>query len=129
MNSRDSFPRRKFKNQAPKSCSASPILSQTTINFELDAKTAEEIDVEKCNFRKFGSSVTLTLDRVEVTPLHICGRSLPTYQIRSKSEKNFFVDVRTDGRTVCVCVPEFQSTRSLPGDDLKMNLSTVKWAQ
>jgi len=25
--------------------------------------------------------------------------------------------------------PEFQSTRSSVGDDLKMNLSTVKWAQ
>jgi len=28
---------------------------------------AEEIDIEKCNFQNFRSSVTLTLDRIEVT--------------------------------------------------------------
>ena len=55
---------------------------------------AEEIDLEKCTFRNFGSSVTLTLDRVEVTLVRICGRGLPTHQIRWKSEK-LFVDVRT----------------------------------
>jgi len=74
---------------------------------------AEEIDLEKCTFRNFGSSVTLTLtlDRVEVTLVCICGQGLPTYQIRWKSEK-LFVDVRTyDGRTD---TPEFQSTRSSP---------------
>jgi len=43
-------------------------------------------------------TLTLTLDRVEVTLVHICGRGLPTHQIRWKSEK-LFVDVRTDGRT------------------------------
>jgi len=50
---------------------------------------AEEIDAEKCSFRNFGSSVTLTLtlDQVEVTLVGI-----------RKSEK-LFVDVRTDGRT------------------------------
>jgi len=52
----------------------------------------------------------LTLDRVEVTLVRICGRGLPTYQIRWKSEK-LFVDVRTDGR---MDTPEFQSTRSSP---------------
>ena len=67
LNSRDSFPRRKFKNRAQIGCSPGPILSPPTITFELHAKTAEEI--EKCTFRNFGSSVTLswTLDRVEVT--------------------------------------------------------------
>jgi len=61
---------------------------------------AEEIDLEKCTFRKFGSSVTLTLtlDWVEVTLVRIWGRDLPTHQIRWKSEK-LFVDVRTDGHT------------------------------
>ena len=36
---------------------------------------AEEIDVEKCNFRKFRSLVTLTLtlDRVEVILVQISG--------------------------------------------------------
>ena len=62
-----------------------------TISFELNTKMAEEIDLEKCTFRKFGSSVTLTLtlDRVEVTLVRICGRGLPTHQIRWKSEKTF----------------------------------------
>jgi len=58
---------------------------------------AEEIDIEKCTFCNFGSSVTLTLtlDRVEVTLVRIRGRDLPTHQIRWKSEK-LFVDVQTD---------------------------------
>ena len=66
-----------------------------------------------CNCPKFKWSVTLTLDRVKVTATYtvyvglpagpttlvrICGRGLPTHQIRWKSEK-LFVDVRTDGRT------------------------------
>ena len=61
---------------------------------------AEEIDLQKCTFGNFGSSVTLTLtlDRVEVILARICGRDLPTHQIRWKSEK-LFVDVRTDVRT------------------------------
>ena len=44
-------------------------------------KPAEEIDLEKWNFRNFGCSVplTLTLDRLEVTPVHIPGRGLPTH--------------------------------------------------
>jgi len=44
----------------------------------------------------------LTLDRVEVTLMRICGRGLPTHQIRWKSEKLFVdgrADVWTDGRT------------------------------
>jgi len=66
------------------------------------------------NCRKFKCPVTLTLtlDRVEVKLVRICGRGLPTHQIRWKLEK-FFVDVRTD-------TPEFQSTRSSVGDDLKI---------
>jgi len=74
----------------------------------------EEIDLEKYTFRNLGSSMTLTLDRVEVTLVRICGWGLSTQQIRWKSEK-LFVDVRTDR-------PEFQSTRSLVGDDLKISL-------
>jgi len=58
---------------------------------------AEEIDVEKCNFRNFRSPVTLTLtlDQVEVTLVCISGRGLPTHQIISKSEK---LCGRTDGQ-------------------------------
>ena len=46
---------------------------------------ADEIDVEQCTFGNFGSFVTLTLtlDRVEVTLVPICDRGLPTHQIRS----------------------------------------------
>ena len=98
----------KFKNRAPTSCSPGPILWPPTNSFGLHAEMTEEIDLEKCTFRNFGSSVTLTLtlDRVEVTLMHICGRGLPTHRIRWKSEK-LFVDVRTD-------TPEFQCTRSSP---------------
>jgi len=100
----------KFKNRAPTSCSPGPLLWPPTISFELHAEMAEEIDLEKCTFHNFGSpmTLTLTLDQVEVTLVRICGRGLPTHQIRWKSEK-LFVDVRTDVRTD---TPEFQSTTS-----------------
>jgi len=86
-----------LKNWDTTSCSPGPILSQVTISFELHAKTVEEIDLEKCNFRNFGSSVTLTVFRVEVTLMCISDRGLPTHQIRWKSGK-LFVDVCIDGR-------------------------------
>jgi len=137
LNSRDSFPRRKFKNWTQTSCSPGPILSPSTISFELHSKTAEKINLEKCNFLKFGSfmALTLTLDRVEVTLVHICGRGLPTHQIRSKSEKLFvyaWTDVRMD-------TPDYQSTRSSTADDKKSiflprklthrlcNLAVIQW--
>jgi len=87
------------------------------MSFELHAKTVEEIDLEKCNFRNFGRIVTLTLtlDRVEVMLVRICGGGLPTHQIKPKSEK-LFVDVRTD-------TSEFQSTRSSVGYGPKMRYS------
>ena len=128
LNSRDSFPRWKFKNRAPTSCSPGPILWPSTISFELHAEMAEEIDLEKCTFRNFGSSVTLTLtlDRVEVTVVCICGQGLPTHEIRWKLEK-LFVDVRTDGRTYGrTDTPEFQSTRSSPRRWTK-NESNLWW--
>ena len=71
------------------------MLSLPTISFDLHAKTVEEIDLEMCNFRNFRSSMTLTLDRVEVILACISGRGLPTYQIRAKSGK-LYVDIRTD---------------------------------
>jgi len=92
------FPRWKFKNLALTSCSPGPILWPPTISFEHHAEMAEEIDLEKCFFRNFGSSVTLTLDRVEVTLVRICGRGLPTHQIRWKSE-NFLWTYGRKGRT------------------------------
>ena len=59
---------------------------------------AEEIDLEKCNFRNFRSSMTLTLDRVEVILIRICGPGLPTHQIELKSEK-LFENIQTDRHT------------------------------
>jgi len=50
LNSRDSFPRRKFQNRAPISCSPGPILWPTTISFELHAEMAEEIALEMCSY-------------------------------------------------------------------------------
>jgi len=74
----------------------------------------EEIDLEKCKFLELQE----TLDRVKVMLVRICGRGLPTYQIRSKLGK-LFVDVRMDRQTD---TPEFSnSISSSPGDELKMN--------
>ena len=50
LNSRDSFPRWKFKNRAPISCSPGPILWPSTISFELHAEMAEEIELEMCSY-------------------------------------------------------------------------------
>ena len=80
LNCRDSFSKRKFKNWAPISYSPGHILWQRNISFELRAKTAEEIDLEKCTFRNFRSSVTLTLtlDRVKVTLTYTVGPTCRT---------------------------------------------------
>jgi len=101
----DSFLTRKLENLALTSCRPGPILSQSTISFELRPKMAEEKDLERCKFfHKFRRSVTLTvtLDRVEVTQVRISGRGLPTHKIRLKLEK-LFVDGHTDG---CISVSE-----------------------
>ena len=108
------------KNRAQTSCSPGPILSPPCISFEIHAKTAEEIDPEKCTFRNFGSSVTLTLDRVEVTLVRICGA--PRTKL-GRNRKTF--RGRTDGRTDR---PDFQSTRSSPGDDLTRAQQLLRWA-
>jgi len=102
LNSCDSFPIRKFETLTQRSCRPGLILSPPIISFELHMKIADEIDLEKCNFRNFRSfmTLTLTLDRVEVTLVRISGCSLPTHQMRSKSEKLCGrTDGRTDGRT------------------------------
>ena len=102
LNSCDSFLRRKFENRTATSCRSGPILSPPTISFELHTKMAEEINLEKCIFCNFGSSFTLTLDRVKVILMCISGRDLPIHQIRSKSDKLFVdvrMDVQTDGHT------------------------------
>ena len=116
MNSRDSFPSWKLKNRASTSCSPGPILWPPTISFEVNAEMAEEIDLEKCTFCNFGSSVTL--NRVEVTLVRICGRGLPTHQIRWKSEKTFCG--RTDGRTEGRTHLSSNLLGHRRGDDLKM---------
>jgi len=50
LNSRDSFPRRKFENRAPICCRSGPTLSLPTTSFELHAKVAEQIDLEMCGY-------------------------------------------------------------------------------
>ena len=50
LNSHDSFSRWKFKNRAPTSCSAGPILWPLTISFDVHAKVAEEIDLEMSSY-------------------------------------------------------------------------------
>jgi len=46
-------------------------------------------------------TLILTLDRVEVTLVHISSRGLPTHQIKSKSEKTFcgWTDICIDRQT------------------------------
>jgi len=74
-----------YKKEIQKSdCRLGTILSQSTISFEFHVKMAEEIDLEKCNFRNFRSSVTLTLTLDHVVShigVHIQLRSTykPTY--------------------------------------------------
>jgi len=76
---------------------------------------AEEIDLEKCYFRNFSRSVTLTLDWVEVILVRICGRGLPDAKL-DRNLKTLLVDGRTDGRT-----PNSVSLLGhRPGDDPKM---------
>ena len=50
LNCSDTFPRMKFENRAPTGCRPGPILSTSTISFELHVKVAEEIDVEMCSY-------------------------------------------------------------------------------
>jgi len=50
FNSCDSFCRRKFRNRAQISCSAGPILSPSTISFELHAKVVEQIGLDVCSY-------------------------------------------------------------------------------
>ena len=84
LNFCDSFLRRKLENRAPESCRLVLILSSPITSFELHAKMAEEIDLEKCKFR---NPMTLTLDWVEVTLMRISGRGLPTHQKERKGKE------------------------------------------
>jgi len=61
LNSSDTFPRRKFENWALTSCRPGPILSTSTISFELHAKVAEEIDLEMCSYGQL-SEVQMVCD-------------------------------------------------------------------
>jgi len=65
----------------------------------MHAKMAEERDLEKCNFRNFRSSVTLTLtlDRVEVKLMCISGQGLYLHTKLYRNRKTFCG--RTDGQT------------------------------
>ena len=52
LNSRDSFPGRKFENRTPTSCRPGAIVSLSTISFDVHAKVAEEIDLELCSYEQ-----------------------------------------------------------------------------
>jgi len=110
----ESWPKTNYS--APISSRPGPILSLTTITFELHAKMVEEIDLEKCNFRNFTSSVTLTLtlDRVEVIRVGISGRGLPMPNLIDIG--NTFCRSALLNSTGHTRVPIF--IRSSPGDDL-----------
>jgi len=129
LNSCDCCLRRKFKNLALASCRLGSIVSWSTISFELPvrAKIAEEIDLEKCIFRNFRSSstLTLTLDRVKVTWMRVSGRVLPTHQIISKFGKTFVEGqkyVCTHGLTH---LSSIRSIRSSLRDGLKIDTSVI----
>ena len=49
FNCSDTFPGRKFENRAMAGCRPGPILSISTVSFELHAEMAEEINVEICS--------------------------------------------------------------------------------
>jgi len=52
LNSRDSFPGRRFENLAPTSCRPVAIVSLSTISFDVHAKVAEEINLEMCSYEQ-----------------------------------------------------------------------------
>ena len=87
---------------------------------------AEEIELEKCNFRNFTYAVTLTLNRVtRHTIMHRSSTSIHTHQISLKSDK-LFVDGRTDGRTYLLTDGHFpfnviRSTRRSRPNKVKPN--------
>ena len=86
---------------------------------------AEDIDLEMCSYGQLledqmlrDLELGLGSGEGHLNIHSICRTtSVPTHQIKSKSEK-LFVDIRTDGQTK---TPEFQSTRSSVGNDLKIN--------
>jgi len=98
LNSRDGFPRRKFKNRAPTSCSPGLILRPPTISFEIHAKPLEEIDLENSQIWKL-RDLDLRLGRGH-TGVHMWSRSTYTPN---------YMEI---GKTFCgrTDTPEFQST-------------------
>jgi len=61
LNSRDSFPGRKFEKLAPISCRPGAIVSLSTISFDVHEKVAEEINLEMCSYEQL-SKVQMLLD-------------------------------------------------------------------
>jgi len=50
MNCSDTFPIRKFENRTTTGYRSGPILSTSSISFELHSKVAEDIDLETCSY-------------------------------------------------------------------------------
>jgi len=61
LNSRDSFPGRKFENLSPTSCRPGTIVSLSTISFDVHVKVAEEINLEMCSYEQL-SEVQMLCD-------------------------------------------------------------------
>ena len=100
-NCSDSFLGRKFENLAPISCRPGPILSTSTVSFELHAKVAEEIDMEMCSYGQLSElpmvrDLDLRSGRGH-TDVHVWSRS--THPPNEVKIRKTFLDVRTDGRT------------------------------
>ena len=61
LNSRDSFPGRKFENRTSTSCRPRAAVSLSTISFDVHTKVAEEIDLEMCSYGQL-SDVQMVYD-------------------------------------------------------------------
>ena len=112
MNSRDSFPRRKFKNGAPIRCRPGPILWLPTISFELCAKVAEEIDLEMCSYGQL-SKVQMVCDlgsgqghvNIHSTCMTTCMLNHVTVALRSTEIWPFeFCEISTFGKVWTVVI-------------------------
>jgi len=50
MSCSDTFRRWKFENRTMTGCRSGPVLSMSSISFELHSKVAEDIDLETCSY-------------------------------------------------------------------------------
>jgi len=100
LNSRDSFPRRKFENRVPASCRPGTILSPTNHQFWAPRQNGGGDRPRKVQFSQLRRLCDLDLDLRSGrghTGAHIRSRS--THTPNEIEIRKTFVDLRTDGRT------------------------------